>query len=171
MPNGFVFDRIFESTMDKNESSCSILRSLNLDDIEETLSEAYHKEGAGRPPRKPIGIFKALIIKRAKQIPSDRELYRRLWNDEALREVCDIEAQEKPYHPSQLTRFRNRVGVERLDQSLYSQNEQDNMPKVNWKGSLSLINWFRLFFLRGKQKTSPFHQQDYESYKACNTQN
>ncbi|MGA2683087.1 MAG: transposase, partial [Candidatus Bathyarchaeia archaeon] len=101
--------------MEKNESSCSILRSLNLDDIEETLSEAYHQEGAGRPPRKPIGIFKALIVKRVKQIPSDRELYRRLWNDEDLREVCDIEEYEKPYHPSQLTRFRNRVGVTRLE--------------------------------------------------------
>ena len=101
--------------MEKNESSCSILRTLKLDNIEDTLSEAYHQEGAGRPPRKPIGIFKALVIKRVKQIPSDRELYRRLWNDEALRKVCDIETQEKPFHPSQLTRFRNRVGVERLE--------------------------------------------------------
>jgi transposase len=101
--------------MEKNESSCSILRSLNLDDIEETLSEAYHTEGAGRPSRKPLGIFKALVIKQAKQIPSDRELYRRLWNDEALREVCDLEAEERPYHPSQLTCFRNRVGIERLE--------------------------------------------------------
>ena len=101
--------------MEKNKGSCSILRSLKLNDIEKTLSEAYHQEGPGRPQRKPIGIFKALIIKRLKQIPSDRELYRRLWNDQALREVCDIEAAEKPYHPSQLTRFRNRVGVERLE--------------------------------------------------------
>ena len=101
--------------MEKNESSCSILRGLNLDNIEEVVSEAYHQEGAGRPPRKPIGIFKALIVKRVKQIPSDRELYRRLWNDPDLREVCDIEAEQKPYHPSQLTRFRNRIGVERLE--------------------------------------------------------
>jgi transposase len=101
--------------MEKNESSCSILRSLNLDNIEEVVSEAYHKKGAGRPPRKPIGIFKALIVKRIKQIPSDRKLYRRLWNDEDLREVCDIEAEQKPYHPSQLTRFRNRIGVEKLE--------------------------------------------------------
>jgi len=101
--------------MEKKETSCSILRSLNLDGIEEVVSEAYHQEGAGRPPRKPIGIFKTLIMKRVKQIPSDRELYRRLWNDEALREVCNIEAEEKPYHPSQLTRFRNRVGAERLE--------------------------------------------------------
>src|SRR4030042_2007693 len=100
--------------MEKNECSCSILRSLNLDDIEEVVSEAYHQKGAGRPPRKPIGIFKALIVKRVKQIPSDRELYRRLWNDADLREVCDIEDEQKPYHPTQLTRFRNRIGVERL---------------------------------------------------------
>jgi hypothetical protein len=86
-----------------------------LDDIEEVVNDAYHQEGAGRPPRKPIGIFKALIVKRVKHIPSDRELYRRLWQDEDLREVCDIEEDEKPYHPSQLTRFRNRVGVERLE--------------------------------------------------------
>jgi IS5 family transposase len=104
--------------MEKNESSCSILRSLNLDDIEDVVSEAYHKEGAGRPPRKPIGIFKALVVKRVKQISSDRELYRRLWNDPDLREVCDIEEEQKPYHPSQLTRFRDRVGVERLEKIL-----------------------------------------------------
>jgi transposase len=100
--------------MEKKESSCSILRSLNLDDIEEVVSEAYHQEGAGRPPRKPIGIFKALMMKRVKQVPSDRELYRRLWNDPDLREACNIEDYEKPYHPSQLTRFRDRIGVERL---------------------------------------------------------
>ena len=101
--------------MEKNEGSCSILRSLNWDNIEEVVSEAYHQEGAGRPSRKPIGIFKALIIKRVKQIPSDRELHRRLWYDQDLREVCDIESEQRPYHPTQMTRFRNRVGVERLE--------------------------------------------------------
>lgn len=106
--------------MEKNEGSCSILRRLNLDDIEEVVSEAYHREGAGRPPRKPIGIFKALIVKRVKQIPSDRELYRRLWYDQDLREVCDIEAEQKSYHPSQMTRFRNRIGIERLERIMTS---------------------------------------------------
>ena len=101
--------------MEKNRRSCSILSSLNLDDIEEVVNEAYHQEGAGRPPRKPIGIFKALVVKRIRYIPSDRELYRRLWQDQDLREVCDIEEDEKPYHPSQLTRFRDRVGIERLE--------------------------------------------------------
>jgi transposase len=103
------------SIMEKNQNSCSILRDLKLDNIEKTLSEAYHTKGAGRPQRKPIGIFKALIIKRVKQIPSDRELYRRLWTDQDLREVCNIEDYQNPYHPSQITRFRDRIGVKRLE--------------------------------------------------------
>jgi transposase len=101
--------------MEKREDVASILSQLDLHDIEETLSQPYHTAGPGRPPRSPLGIFKALIVKRLRSIPSDRELYRRLWNDEALREICDIEDHEKPYHPSQLTRFRNRVCPERLE--------------------------------------------------------
>jgi hypothetical protein len=64
--------------MDKLESSCTILSKLNLDDIEKVVKEAYHpKDDPGRPPRKPISIFKALIVKRLHQIPSERELCRR----------------------------------------------------------------------------------------------
>jgi transposase len=79
------------------------------------LSGALRHSGAGRPPRNPLGILKALIVKRFRNIPSDRQLYRRLWSDPELRELCDIEEHEKPYHPSQLTRFRQRVGPERLE--------------------------------------------------------
>jgi len=101
--------------MEKHEDVTSILSMINLDNIEKTITQPYHQTGAGRPPRSPLGIFKALMIKQLRHIPSDRELYRRLWNDEALREICDIEEKEKPYHPSQLTRFRNKVGPERLE--------------------------------------------------------
>jgi len=101
--------------MEEHEDITSILSKLNLKNIETTISQPYIKSGAGRPSRKPLGIFKALIVKQLRNIPSDRELYRRLWNDEALRMICDIEEHEKPYHPSQLTRFRNRVGPERLE--------------------------------------------------------
>jgi transposase len=101
--------------MEKPEFSCAILSKLNLDDIEKVVKEAYHKEdGPGRPPRKPMGIFKALIVKRLQQTPSERELCRRLWKDENLRELCDIEAEQNPYHPSQLSRFKKRVGARRL---------------------------------------------------------
>jgi hypothetical protein len=46
--------------------------------------EPHHREGAVRPPRNPGGIFKALVVKRLRQMPSDRELYRRLYDDPAL---------------------------------------------------------------------------------------
>jgi transposase len=101
--------------MDKPEFSCTLLSKLNLDDIEKVVKGAYHKEDdPGRPPRKPMGIFKALIVKRLQQVPSERELCRRMWKDDDIRELCDIEAEEKPYHPSQLSRFKKRVGARRL---------------------------------------------------------
>jgi transposase len=106
--------------MEEPEFSCDILSKLNLDDIEKVVKEAYHKEGCpGRPPRKPLGIFKALIVKRLQQIPSERELCRRLWKDENLRELCDVEAEQKPYHSSQLSRFKKRVGHRRLQKIMY----------------------------------------------------
>lgn len=92
-----------------------ILSELDLHDIEKIVREPYHGEGPGRPPRNPMGIFQALVVKRLRQIPSDRELYRRLWDDPTLREICDIEDRERPYHPSQITRFRGNVGPERLE--------------------------------------------------------
>ena len=110
--------------MEKHEDVASILSKLDLYEIEKTISQPYHQEGPGRPPRNPLGIFKALIVKQLRSIPSDLELYRRLWNDEDLRTICDVEEREKPYHPSQLTRFRNRVGPERLEAAMNSLIEE-----------------------------------------------
>jgi len=107
-------------SMEETESSCVILSKLDLDDVEEVVCQVYHSDGSvGRPPRKPMGIFKALMVKRLQHVPSDRELYRRLWSDPDLREVCDLEDEQKPYHPSQLTRFRNRIGTKRLERIIY----------------------------------------------------
>jgi transposase len=101
--------------MEEPEFSCFILPRLNLCDIEKVVKKAYHKNGdPGRPPRKPMGIFKALLVKRLQQISSERELCRRLWKDDSLRELCDIETDEKPYHPSQLSRFKMNIGKRRL---------------------------------------------------------
>ncbi len=101
--------------MEKYEGSRFILSRLELDGVERIVQGAYHKKGSvGRPPRKPIGVFKALIIKRVQQAPSDREMCRRLWNDPEMRMICDIEAEQKPFHPSHLTRFRNRIGTHPL---------------------------------------------------------
>jgi hypothetical protein len=47
-------------------------------------------------------------------VPSDRMLVRQLWKDPRLRRICDIEASEPPYGIAVLSRFRSRVGPERL---------------------------------------------------------
>jgi transposase len=102
--------------MEEYEGLRFVLSKVKLDDIELIVQGAYHEKGsAGRPPRKPMAIFKALIMKRVQQVPSDRELCRRLWNDPETRMICDVEAEQKPFHPSHLTRFRNRVGTKRLE--------------------------------------------------------
>ena len=44
----------------------------------------------------------------------ERELCRRLWTDDNLRMLCDVEAEQNPYYPSQLSRFKKRVGARRL---------------------------------------------------------
>ena len=105
--------------MEKFGDVALILSELDLHDIEKTVWEPYHEKGPGRPPRNPMGIFKALMVKRLWRMPSDRELYRRLWDDTTLREICDIEDRERPYHPSQITRFRRNIGPERLDGIIY----------------------------------------------------
>ena len=61
-----------------------------LDDLEEVVWEPYHKDGPRRPPRNPLGILKALIVKRIRNIPSDRELYRRLWSSPKLGESATL---------------------------------------------------------------------------------
>jgi transposase len=65
--------------------------------------------------------YSKLWLSNASKIPSDREQYRRLRSDEALREVCDIEENEKPYHTSQLTRFRKRTKQKKIENFLIAQ--------------------------------------------------
>ncbi|RLI02398.1 hypothetical protein DRO31_04245 [Candidatus Bathyarchaeota archaeon] len=45
------------------EDVVSILSKLNLDNIEENIKQSYHQTGAGRPPRNPLGIFKAYMMR------------------------------------------------------------------------------------------------------------
>jgi transposase len=142
--------------MEKPEFSCTILSKLNLDDIEKVVKGAYHKEdGPGRPPRKPIGIFRALIMKSLQQIPSERELCRRMWKDDNIRELCDIEAEEKPYHPSQLSRFKKCVGARRL------QRIMDKLLKELLKRGVISGETVALdaTFVKGLQQARPTREQ------------
>jgi hypothetical protein len=74
----------------------TILSKLDPHDIERIVWEPYHEEGPGRPPRNPLGVFKAPMFKRLRRILPDREICRRMWNGPMLRMICDIEEREKP---------------------------------------------------------------------------
>lgn len=94
----------------------SLFENADLSFIDRVVSEGFHQSGPGRPPRKPLGVFKALAARRLLHIESLRELERRLWEDERLRAICDIEEDESAYGRSVLSRFAQRIGVDRLQQ-------------------------------------------------------
>ena len=93
-----------------------MLENADLGFIDKLVAEAFHQEGPGRPPRKPLGVFKAHLAKRFLGIRGIRELERRLWSDSRLRQLCDLEAEEPAYGRTILSRFPMRIGVERLQQ-------------------------------------------------------
>jgi transposase len=101
--------------MKRYETLETLFRKVDLSFAEKVLKEVFHPEDSpGRPPRKPIGVFKAHLLRRLRNIPSDRMLVRQLWKDPRLKQICDIEASEPPYGIAVLSRFRSRVGPERL---------------------------------------------------------
>ena len=101
--------------MKRYEALETLFDKVDLSFTQKVLNEPFHPAGSvGRPQRNPVGIFKAHIIKRVKHIPSDRMLVRQMWKDPRLRKICDIEANEAPYGIAVLSRFRTRVGPERL---------------------------------------------------------
>ncbi|MBM4401152.1 MAG: transposase [Crenarchaeota archaeon] len=101
--------------MKRHETLETLFSKADLSFAQKVLTEPYHPaDSPGRPPRNPLGIFKAHIIKRLRHIPSDRMLVRQMWKDPRLKKICDIEANQPPYGIAVLSRFRSKVGPERL---------------------------------------------------------
>jgi IS5 family transposase len=101
--------------MRRYETLETLFCKVDLSFAEAVLNESYHAKGSvGRPPRNPLGLFKAHLLRRLRHVPSDRMLVRQLWKDPRLRSICDIERDEPPYGIAVLSRFRSRVGPERL---------------------------------------------------------
>lgn len=101
--------------MKRYEALETLFCRIDLTLARKILDEPYHPVGSrGRPPRNPLGIFKAHLVKRLKHIPSDRMLVRQMWKDPRLKKICDIEAHQQPYGIAVLSRFRSKVGPERL---------------------------------------------------------
>src|SRR4030067_3239299 len=101
--------------MKRDEALETLFSKVDLSFTQKVLNEPFHQVGSvGRPQRSPLGLFKAHIVKRLKHIPSDRMLVRQMWKDPRLKKICDIEANEPPYGIAVLSRFRSKVGPERL---------------------------------------------------------
>jgi transposase len=103
--------------MKRYEALETLFSKVDLSFAQKILNEPFHEVGSrGRPQRNPLGLFKAHIVRRVKHIPSDRMLVRQMWKDPRLKKICDIEANEAPYGIAVLSRFRTKVGPERLSQ-------------------------------------------------------
>ena len=101
--------------MKRYETLETLFCKVDLSFAERILNQPFHPAGSvGRPQRNPLGIFKAHMVKRLKHIPSDRMLVRQMWKDPRLMKICDIETNEAPYGIAVLSRFRTKVGPERL---------------------------------------------------------
>lgn len=101
--------------MKRYETLETLFSKVDLSFVEKVLGESYHVKGSvGRPPRNLLGIFKAHLLRRFRHVPSDRVLVRQLSKDVRLRRICGIEKKEPPYGIAVLSRFRSKVGPERL---------------------------------------------------------
>ena len=120
--------------MKRYEALETLFSNIDLTLAKKVLNEPYHpSDSRGRPQRNPVGIFKAHIVKRVKHIPSDRMLVRQMWKDPRLKKICDIEADQQPYGIAVLSRFRTKVGPERLSR-LVDQTIQLLVKKGRIKG-------------------------------------
>jgi len=70
----------------KRYETCEILFSkVDLSFAETVLNEIYHaKDSPGKPPRKPLGVFKDHWLIRLRHAPSGTMLMKQLWKDNAV---------------------------------------------------------------------------------------
>jgi hypothetical protein len=99
---------------DEHETLETLFKNVDLSFARNVLRGCFHASGAGRPPRNPLGVFRAFIIMRMKGVRSLREMTRLLDVDTRLRKLCLIKEDEKGYPRSVLSRFIRKVGEDNL---------------------------------------------------------
>jgi transposase len=99
---------------DEHETLETLFQNVDLSLAEKQARECFHTTGPGRPPRSPIGLLRAFIVMRMKEIRSLRELSRTLNVDQRLRRICLVEDGERGYTRSVLSRFTTLFGAEKL---------------------------------------------------------
>jgi hypothetical protein len=99
---------------DEHETLETLFRNVDLSFAEDVLHGCFHASGPGRPPRNPLGLFRAFIVMRMKGVRSLREMTRLLNVDSRVRRLCLIKEGEMGYPRSVLSRFTKKVGAHRL---------------------------------------------------------
>ena len=99
---------------DEHETLETLFQNVDLSLAETQARQCFHTTGPGRPPRNPLGLLRAFIVMRMKEIRSLRELSRTLNVDQRIRRLCLIEDGERGYPRSVLSRFTTLFGAERL---------------------------------------------------------
>src|SRR3972149_5824832 len=145
--------------MKRYEALETLFSKVDLSFAQKVLNEPFHPAGSpGRPQRNPLGLFKAHLVRRLKHIPSDRMLVRQMWKDPRLKKICDIEENEPPYGIAVLSRFRNKVGPERLAR-IVDQAVEVLVAKGRIKGeALALDSTFIKAYSRRKKRAA--HRYD-----------
>ena len=99
---------------DEHETLETFFANVDLSLAASVVCGCFHSSGPGRPPRNPLGLFRAFIVMRMKGVRSLREMSRLLNVDPRFRQLCLIEEGERGYPRSVLSRFSKKVGAERL---------------------------------------------------------
>jgi transposase len=103
---------------DEHETLETLFQNVDLSLAETQARECFHTTGPGRPPRNPLGLLRAFIVMRMKEIRSLRELSRTLNVDQRLRRICLIGEGERGYSRSVLSRFTTLFGAEKLRRTI-----------------------------------------------------
>jgi len=137
------------------------LEKLDLTFVEELVEGCFHRDGPGRPPRRPLGLFKAHLIKRFLKIDSLRMLERRLWSDERLRGICDIEADEPAYGRTVLSRFNRRLGAGRFKRLVDRQIKKLISRRVIKAGTVALdATFIKAYSKRAKDNRTGYSDSE-----------
>jgi len=99
---------------DEHETLETLFRNVDLSFAKAALLRCFHKDGPGRPPRNPLGVFRTFIVMRMRGVRSLREMTRLLDTDLRLRRLCLIKSGEAGYPRSVLSRFIRKVGEDNL---------------------------------------------------------
>jgi transposase len=122
---------------DEHETLEILFRNVDLSFARKVLCGCFHASGAGRPPRNPLGVFRAFIVMRMKGVRSLREMTRLLDVDIRLRKLCLIKTGEKGYPRSVLSRFIRKVGEDNLTKII--EEKVVKLLKSNSAGEVDVV--------------------------------